>query len=48
MDGARCDSFEIINIFVKLCDQFLFILFNCCINFFDVGSAQFVEAGFII
>ena len=48
MDVDRGGSFDIINIFVKLCAHFLFILLNCCINFVDVGSDQFVEADFII
>ena len=48
MDGAGCGSFDIINLFVKLCVQFFFILFNFCIDFVDIGISQFVEAGFII
>ena len=47
MDGAGCDSFDIINIFIKLCAQFLCIFFSFCINFVDIGIAQFVEVGFI-
>ena len=48
MYGAGCDSFDIINIFVKLCAQFLLIFSNLCINSVDIGSAKFVEEGFII
>ena len=48
MDGAGRVRFEIIQFFVKFCAQFLFVLFNFCINFVDIDSDQFVKAGLII
>ena len=47
IDGDICDRFEIINIFVKFCVQYLFMFFHCCIGFVDVGRAHFVKANFI-
>ena len=47
IDGSRCDSFEIIDIFFKFFVQFLSIFFNLCTNFVGVSSAQFVEADLI-
>ena len=47
IDVARCHSFDIINLFVKKCVQYLLMFFHFCIKCLDVGNTQFVKAGFI-
>ena len=47
IDGARYFSFDIINIFINFCVEFLLMFSHCCFRCIDVGDAQFFKAFFV-